>query len=88
LEILSIDGRIILKWTWTRYLNRIHLLRTGIVTGLCENGNEPTGFTKGGEFFDELNKYQFLKKNFTARTQGSPTNCMFLDLTALNQLHT
>jgi hypothetical protein len=24
------------------------------VAGCCENGNEPSGFIKGGEFLDEL----------------------------------
>jgi hypothetical protein len=37
LEDLDVDGRIILKWTGG---------------ALCEHGNEPSGFIKGGEFVD------------------------------------
>jgi hypothetical protein len=34
LEGLSTHGRIILKWIWNRYVDRIHLLRTGTSGGL------------------------------------------------------
>jgi hypothetical protein len=58
------------------------------VAGLCEHGNEPSGFTNGGKFFDQLNNYHFLKKNSIAWTQLSPTNSLFLNLTALIQPQT
>jgi hypothetical protein len=32
------------------------------MVGSCENGNEPSGSIKGGEFFDCLNDYWLLKK--------------------------
>jgi hypothetical protein len=31
--------------------------------GACENGNEPSGFMKGGELFDQISDYQVLKKD-------------------------
>jgi hypothetical protein len=34
----------------------------GPVVGSCEHGNEPSGSMKGGEFLDQINDYQFLKK--------------------------
>jgi hypothetical protein len=32
------------------------------VAGSCENGNEPSGSIKGGEFLDQLRGYKILKK--------------------------
>jgi hypothetical protein len=29
--------------------------------GFCEHGNEPSGTMKGGEFLDQLSKYEFLR---------------------------
>jgi len=37
--------------------------RKGPVTGSCENGNETSGSSKGGEFFDLLSDYQLLKND-------------------------
>jgi hypothetical protein len=34
------------------------------VAGFCENVNDPSGSTKGGEFLDQLNRYQLLKKPY------------------------
>jgi hypothetical protein len=34
------------------------------VAGSCEHGNEPWDSIKGEEFFDQLNYYQLLKKQF------------------------
>jgi hypothetical protein len=56
---LCVDGRAILKqildingvrmW-WTRFM----WLRMRPVTDCCEQGNEHSGSTKGGEFLDSL----------------------------------
>jgi len=35
----------------------------GSETGSCEHGNEPSGSIKSGEFLDQLNDYQLLKKD-------------------------
>jgi hypothetical protein len=32
-------------------------------SGFCEHGNEPSGSIKGGEFLDQLNDCQLLKKD-------------------------
>jgi hypothetical protein len=32
------------------------------VTGCCERGNELSGFTKGGEFLDQLSDKKLVKK--------------------------
>lgn len=52
-----------------------------------DSSAQDSGFTKGGKFFYQLNNYQLLK-NSTAWTQLSPTNSLFLNLTALNQMYT
>jgi hypothetical protein len=36
----------------------------GPVAGCCENGNEPSGSIKGGEFLDSLSDCQLLNKDF------------------------
>jgi hypothetical protein len=33
------------------------------LAGSCEHGNEPSGPTRGGEFFDHLSEYWLLKKD-------------------------
>jgi hypothetical protein len=33
------------------------------VVGLCDHGNEPLGFIKGGELLDQLSDYQIFKKD-------------------------
>jgi hypothetical protein len=33
------------------------------VRGCCEQGSEPSGSTKGGEFLNYLSDYQLLKKD-------------------------
>jgi hypothetical protein len=35
------------------------MLRIGFVTGFCERGNEHSSSIRGGEFLDQLNKYNF-----------------------------
>jgi hypothetical protein len=57
LEDLCRDGRIILKWIFTRNgMGRHGLDCTGsghrLVVGACDCSNEPSGSIKCGEFFD------------------------------------
>ena len=58
LEDLGIDGRIILKcifnkWVWEAWIRLIRL-RIGQVVGSCECNNECLGSIKWGEFLDYL----------------------------------
>jgi hypothetical protein len=55
-EDLGVDGRITLEWLlekwggklWTDFI----CLGIGTSGGVCEHGNEPSGYTKGGKFLD------------------------------------
>jgi hypothetical protein len=38
-------------------------LETKPVAGTCETGGTPSGFLKGGEFFDHLSDYKLLKND-------------------------
>lgn len=54
---LSIEGCILLKWVLNNvrnYVLDLSGLGQGPVVGCCEHGNEPSGSTKGGEFFNWL----------------------------------
>jgi len=54
LEDLGIDGKIILEWILGKDGGDVYTvfirLRTGISGGLCEDGNEPSGYINGGYF--------------------------------------
>ena len=41
-------------------------LRVAKRAGCCENGNEPSGYIKYGDFFEYLKTYWFLKKDDVA----------------------
>ena len=52
-------------WTWETWLWSGFVFGYGLLAGVthsCENGQERSGFIKGGKFSDWLRKYSFLKK--------------------------
>jgi hypothetical protein len=53
-----VDGKIILEWILGKQAGKVWIgfiwLRIGTNGGCCENGNEPSGSIKGGEFLDYL----------------------------------
>jgi hypothetical protein len=90
LEDLGVDGRIILEWTLKKYGEKlwtgfIWLRRESRVASSCEHGNEPSGFTKHGEFPDQLRDLQAsqgLCSMELARTDGvscSYKDCHFME---------
>ena len=58
LEVVGIYGTIIFKWILNKWDGEAGTgligLRVGTGGGLCECGNEPSGFIKCGEFLDWL----------------------------------
>jgi hypothetical protein len=56
LENLTADGKIILKWIFEEWEGKYGLdcsgSEWGQMAGVCECGNEPSGFIKCGEFID------------------------------------
>jgi hypothetical protein len=44
-------------------MGKCGLVSSGPMTDCCENGNELSGSTKGGKFFDLLSYCQLLKKD-------------------------
>jgi hypothetical protein len=56
LEDPGVDGEIILTWTFMKWDGGNGLGWSGSgygqVAGSCNHGNEPTGYTKCGEFLD------------------------------------
>ena len=56
LEDSDVDGRIILTWILRKWdvgaWTGSSWLRIGTVAGICEYGNEPSGFIQCGEFLD------------------------------------
>jgi hypothetical protein len=49
-----------------RLLHLTFLIEASELDGPGEHGNEPSGSIKGGEFFDQLNDCQLLKKDSAA----------------------
>jgi hypothetical protein len=37
------------------------------LAGICEHGNEPSGFIKSGDFLNFLGKYELLKKDSASK---------------------
>ena len=54
----GIDGRIILRWTFRKWVvgvwNGSSWLMIGASGGICDGGNEPSGSIICGEFLDQL----------------------------------
>jgi hypothetical protein len=52
----GVDGRIILRWIFRKWVVGYRLNRAGLglgqLAGTCECGNEPSGSIKCGEFLD------------------------------------
>jgi hypothetical protein len=60
------DERNVLKWFFRNWMLLCELGTTSYshVVGSCEHDNEPSGSIKGGEAFDHLSHYHFLKITF------------------------
>jgi hypothetical protein len=60
-ENLGVDGKKIFQWILGKYVRKVWIgliwLRIRTNGGSCEQGNEPSGFMKGGEFLDFLSDY-------------------------------
>jgi hypothetical protein len=58
LEDPGVDGRIILRWIFSKWTvgarTGLIWIKIGKVSGTCECGNEPSGSVKCGEFIDQL----------------------------------
>jgi hypothetical protein len=72
------------RLTWHRWENNIKIYLKvigceldscgtgkGKAVGPYEHGNEPSGFTKGGEFLNQLSNYQLLNKDSVSLSQLS-----------------
>jgi hypothetical protein len=54
LQALQFQSIILILYNLDDYSILCHLNNTDPVAGCCENGNEPSSCTKGGEFIDQL----------------------------------
>jgi hypothetical protein len=63
------DGMIILKQILKKMGVRMWAgficLRMSTSGGICEHGNEPSGFMRGRKFIDNLNEYWPLQKDLS-----------------------
>ena len=72
-EDLGLDGRIILRWIFRKWLVGYGLDQAGSgqgqVAGTCECGNESSGSIKRGEFLDWLRTGQLIRKDSAPRSK-------------------
>ena len=89
----DVDGRIILRWIFEKWVGRYGLDLSGSgegqVAGTCECGNEHSGSIKCGEFFYQPKTRKLLRKdsaawskyictNFSRHLEQAPDICAFL----------